>query len=283
MIKKAARTNLTKAVALLAFDEATSLPGAIVEMIEQGDGLWTVTIVWDDGGAVVQPVDVSGFEKEDPPPPIRSATAAGAAAAAGATLGSLSQRFESNGKPGAIGYDSTGGYSYGAYQIATATGTMDGFLTFLKSAQPAFAKALAGAGGPAAARAGAQGFQDAWRTLAADPAFMAVQHDFIGATHYVPFSQRLLSRLTLDIAQRSAVLRDVAWSVAVQHGPNNKVFDNALAGQDVAGMTDRDLIGEVYTERSNIGRYFPSSTAQVKSALLARFASERTLALSRLA
>jgi type VI secretion system (T6SS) spike protein VgrG3 len=279
MIRKAARTNLTRAVALLAFNEAKTKPGAIVEMIEQDGGLWTVTIVWDDTGAPVDPSAVSGFEKADAPAPTRAA----AAAAVGGMLGSLSQRFESNGKPGAIGHDSTGGFSYGAYQIATATGTMDAFLKFLKSGQPAFASALADAGGATGARSGSQGFFDAWRALAADPKFLQAQHDFIGATHYIPFSQRLLARLNLDIAQRSAVLRDVAWSVAVQHGPANKVFDNALAGQDLANMTDRTLIDDVYAERSNISRYFSSSTAQVKSALLARFTSERALALSRLA
>ena len=48
MIQKSAVTGLTKPLALQRFDEATQkLPGAVVEMIEQDDGKWTVTIVFD--------------------------------------------------------------------------------------------------------------------------------------------------------------------------------------------------------------------------------------------
>ena len=50
-------------------------------------------------------------------------------------LGSISAKYESNGKPGAIGRDSTGGYSYGSYQIATKTGTMGTFMNYLKKEQ----------------------------------------------------------------------------------------------------------------------------------------------------
>ena len=48
-------------------------------------------------------------------------------------LGSLSSSFESNGDPAAIGYDATGGYSYGTYQIETKNGTMKDFITFLNN------------------------------------------------------------------------------------------------------------------------------------------------------
>jgi hypothetical protein len=49
-------------------------------------------------------------------------------------LGFLSERFEASSAGSlAIGYDSTGGTSYGKYQIASKTGTMTAFLNFLKS------------------------------------------------------------------------------------------------------------------------------------------------------
>jgi hypothetical protein len=49
-------------------------------------------------------------------------------------LGFLSERFEASSAGSlAIGYDSTGGTSYGKYQIASKTGTMKSFLSFLKA------------------------------------------------------------------------------------------------------------------------------------------------------
>jgi hypothetical protein len=272
MIRKSALTNLSRPAALFRFNEAKSKPGAVVEMIEQDNGLWTVTIVWDDEEKPVAAAELAAFVKSEPAP--QAPTEA---------LGQLSQQFESNGKPGAIGHDSTGGFSYGAYQIATKTGTMSRFLSFLASDHAEFAAALEAAGGATAAEQGDERFKAAWRDLAADPAFFDAQHDFIAATHYEPFAKKLRDGLGLDLAQRSAALRDVAWSVAVQHGPGNQVFVNALAGQDVAALSDRAIIEAVYAERSDVQKYFAMSKPQVKDALVARFDQELDLALQRLA
>lgn len=272
MIKKSAMTNLGRPAALFRFNEAKSKPGAVVEMIEQEDGLWTVTIVWDDEDKPVVAAELAAFVKSEPAP-----------TAAAETLGQLSQRFESNGRPGAIGHDSTGGFSYGAYQIATKTGTMARFLSFLVHDHPDFAAVLEAAGGATAAEQGDEKFKAAWVDLAAEPAFFDAQHDFIAVTHYEPFAAKLRASLGLDLAARSAALRDVAWSVAVQHGPGNQVFANALAGQDPAALTDAKIIEAIYAERSNVQKYFAKSKPQVKEALVARFDQELDLALQRLA
>lgn len=273
MIKKAARTNLTKAMADFAFDEARSMAGAVVEMIEQDNDRWTVTVVWDDSGAPVTPEDLAGFEKAPVSrvgtPPVR--------------LGVLSERFESNGNPGAIGFDTKGGFSYGAYQIATRPGTMKTFLEFLRLEAPQLHAPLQQAGGNEQAMAGAESFKRAWRTLAADPAFKEAQHAFIQATHYEPFVLSVRSRRGIDVATRSSSLQNVAWSVAVQHGRSNKVFENALPATGAAGMDDKAVIDAVYAERSRVDVYFPSSTPQVREALLARFQEEKTRAIAMLA
>lgn len=283
MIQKAALTNLTKPMALLRFNEARQRPGAVVEMIEQDNGLWTVTIVWDDGQEVTFQ-DLEAFDETAVTAPNEVPIHA-AAAPSGAmdSLGQLSRRFESNGRPGAIGFDTKGGFSYGAYQIATRSGTMDEFLAFLEQQFPAFSQKLGAAGGAAAALAGSDAFKDAWVGLAADPAFADAQHKFIATTHYAPFAKRLLDKQGLDLDARTAVLRDVAWSVAVQHGPANKVFDAALLDKDAGMLADAKIIPLVYGERSKVDKYFPSSTAQVKQALVARFKEEFELAMSRLA
>ena len=288
MIQKSALTSLTQSEALLRFDEARKIRGVVVEMIEQDDGLWTVTMVWDDAGrsgATLrsdegEPVrfsDLSAFDEVG-----GAAPDVAPQAAQGQDLGSLSRRFESNGRPGAIGFDSAGGFSYGAYQIASRTGTMATFLAFLSSRFPVLSGPLEDAGGAVAAKAGTDAFKSAWQQLAANPDFGKAQHDFIAATHYEPFARVLAGPpLRLDLSMRTPVLRDVAWSVAVQHGAANRVFANALSsGIDV--LSDREIIERVYDERSDVDKYFPSSSAKIKAALRNRFAEERHLALGRL-
>ena len=276
MIQKAARTGLTLTAAQLAFGEARRLPGAVAEMIEQDDGLWTVTVVWDDGGANVETLMLSAFEKS------ASAIPMSTPSLADAPLGVLSERFESNGKPGAIGHDSTGGFSYGQYQIASATGTLAAFLAFLRRSAPALLAPLAAAGGASAALLGAAAFQQAWRSIAADAAFARAQHAFIQATHYDPLVARLNDDPGLDAVRFSRALNNVIWSVAVQHGPGNMVFHNALIGTAPNALPEAVIIDKVYAERSKVDRYFARSTAQVKAAVRARFAQARALALEML-
>jgi len=285
VIQKSALTNLTKPMALMRFNEARTKPGAVVEMIEQSDHLWTVTIVWDDAEEVGFQ-DLEAFDETLSAPALATATATAAPAAASASeevdLGQLSRRFESNGKPGAIGFDTKGGFSYGTYQIATKTGTMKAFIEFLSVNFSAFANALQEAGGTAQALAGTATFKDAWISLATDPEFAVAQHKFIEETHYKPFARKILVEQAFDVATRTAVLRDVVWSVAVQHGPANPIFRNALQGSVASNLDDHQIIVSVYAERSNVQKYFPSSTDQVRKALTARFAEELSNALTRL-
>ncbi|NUZ04388.1 hypothetical protein [Piscinibacter koreensis] len=268
-IRKAERTNLSLEDAERSFDEAITLPGGVAQMSEQPDGRWAVQLVWDDEGSTLERDAFDAFEKAEPR----------RTRGFDPKLGALSARFESNGNPGSIGHDSTGGFSYGAYQIATKTGTMAEFLKFLEKNAPAIAARLDAAGGARGASAGTPEFKAAWRDLGkSDPAFADAQHAFIQSTHYDPCCARIRKNLGLDVEARSPALRNVVWSVAVQHGPANKIFDNALAGKDCAQLQDASIIDAVYGERSKVERYFARSTPQVKAALVARFAEERRLA-----
>lgn len=275
MIKKSALMNLTKPQALLRFNEVKKLKGSVVEMIEQDDRMWTVVAIWDDTGADVTLSDLSGFTRTETVPMADVALV-------DEKPGSLSAKFESNGKPGTIGFDSTGGFSYGSYQIATGVGTMVSFLQFLSIHFPLFGTALQTAGGDAAAREGKATFRNAWQTLAANPAFMTAQHEFIAATHYSPFAKALKSELFLDVDQRTPTMRDVVWSVAVQHGAANKVFARALSAVDLAQMDDGEIFRRVYAERSKMDVYFPLSTPQIQVAVTQRFVDELKEALLRL-
>ena len=56
-------------------------------------------------------------------------TSGASAATTSGTLGSLSEKYESGGRGSStVGYDSTGGTSYGKYQIASKVGAMDDYL-----------------------------------------------------------------------------------------------------------------------------------------------------------
>jgi len=262
---KEAITNLSRAEAeFIAAEEGKENPAAVVGLIALANDRWAVTIDTPDGASpLAMTARLAAAASVSPPsrsPPFE--------------LGSLSARYESNGKPGAIGFDSVGGFSYGSYQIAARTGTMKAFLNFLRESFPSAAAKLAQAGGNAAAVAGTDAFKAAWKLLAKNPAFNAAQHDFIKSTHYDIFAKKLISDLDLDLAVHSIQLKNVAWSVAVQHGPANSIFKNALDEKPVPALKDREIIIAVYDERSDVDRYFPSSSAQIKKAIRARYATE---------
>ncbi len=196
-------------------------------------------------------------------------------------LGSLSRKYESNGKAGAIGRDSTGGPSYGAYQFASFKGTVASFINFLSSAKKTFSDALAAAGGDAAARSKTAAFVAAWKELAKDVAFYQLQHAFVKTTYYDIFVAQTKTKIGLNINSKGLAVRNVAWSTAVQHGVNNSVFKNALSG--LADPDDAAIINAVYDERSKVDKYFASSTAAVKQSVKNRFVDERADALQMLA
>ncbi len=251
-------------------------PQARFQLVEQDGGLWALAVDW------TAPVALAQMSAA----PIRPAAAAAAprpAARSGFQLGSLSAQYESNGRPGAIGYDRVGGFSYGAYQIAANTGTLSSFLTFLANEYPEAAASLQTAGGNPAGRQGTPAFKSAWKTLATDPKFNLAQHDFIKATHYDPFASKLRDELALDLAKRTDQLRNVAWSVAVQHGPANSIFKNALAQRRAEpALEDKAIINAVYDERSRVDVYFRRSSDRVKAAIRERYVHERRQSLKGL-
>jgi TP901 family phage tail tape measure protein len=205
---------------------------------------------------------------------------------ADAELGALSRHFESRGDAGAIGWDSTGGESYGQYQIASKTGTMKNFLNYLAKNHPEMSKPLEAAGGIQGAEAGTAQFKEAFKQLAKQnpEGFAGAQHDFIKSTHYDPLVRKL-QKEGLDVTGRSKALQDVIWSTAVAHGGGTNVVEKALGrmGKTTAGagsVSDEELIKAIYAERKT--RY-GSSTERVQAAVQNRYNSEQTMALRELA
>ena len=194
-------------------------------------------------------------------------------------LGYVSEKYESNGKPGALGWDSTGGASYGAYQIATRTGTMNNFLKFckLRGFNNIYEK-LTAAGDPntnSKAEMQTNKFAQTWVQLGInDPDFKTAQHAFIQATHYDICAKNILNRTGIDInsGKYTAGLQNAVWSIAVQHGPGTSLV-NILKGMN--DYPEKNMINALYDERSNVDKWFKKSTPAVKAGVAKRFARER--------
>lgn len=175
-----------------------------------------------------------------------------------ASLGSLSQKYESSGNPGAIGYDSTGGWSYGTYQLAH-----DNARRFVE--QSPYAQEFAGI------PFNSPEFRSKWKQVAQqDPqGFAQAQEQYIAKTHFEPLAAKA-AQAGLDLSERSPVVAEAIFSTGVQHGPGTDVVNKAIAkvGSDAS---DADLIKAIYAERWGNGLRFASSTPQVKKAVYNRF------------
>lgn len=174
------------------------------------------------------------------------------------SLGGLSQKYESSGDPGAIGYDSTGGFSYGTYQLAHNNAQR-----FV--AQSPYAQEFAGVPFNSAT------FRNKWKEIAQkDPqGFAQAQEQYITKTHFEPLAAKA-AQAGLDISQHSPVLAEVIFSTGVQHGAGTDVVNRALAKVG-PNASDADIIKAIYEERWGGGQRFASSTPQVRQAVYNRF------------
>lgn len=201
-------------------------------------------------------------------------------------VGDLSAKFESGSKGvSAIGYDRVGGTSYGKYQIASNTGTMDNFIEFLKGKNPELAERLE-LSGPANTGSKHGKMPDEWRKIAAeDPTgFEKMQHDFIRSSHYDPAVKKILAQTGIDVNQLPEPLREVLWSTSVQHGAtgaSNMISRalNKLSLQATEKGFPAELVKEIYGERKE---QFASSTGAVQNSVANRLTQEQNLVLSML-
>ena len=188
-------------------------------------------------------------------------------------IGTISSKYESRGDSSAVGYDSTGGLSYGKYQIATRTGTLREFLKFCDAdgseAGQIVARAMRQSPGKAT-----------WKMLAKKGLVQDLEYRFIKSSHY----DALLNRLRKshpDLVSRiesNKALQEMAWSTAVQHGAGGAASIFRKEWGDGKRPLDQFVTG-VYKLR---GTKFPSSTARVRAAVHRRFQDESRQVLALL-
>lgn len=183
------------------------------------------------------------------------------------------KKYESGSSgPGTIARNSGdwGGASYGTYQIATGTGTMNSFMNYLKKADPSVYKQLS------SYKPGSAQFDGVWKSIASHSGqkFEALQNGFIRQTHYEPARTSILNTLHFDVNKYSPALQEALWSISVQHGSAGaqRLFKNAGIKP---GMREKDIINKLYNERSKVDQYFSKSSASIKKSVYNRFQNER--------
>lgn len=187
-------------------------------------------------------------------------------------LGQLSAKFESGSKGSeAIGWDTRGGTSYGKYQIASKTGTMDEFLNYAKKENPEVYERLIAAGPSDGGKNG--NFANEWKKLASEGKIQDLEHGFIKKTHFDASLKKLTPDLQEKISKNKS-LQDVLWSTSVQHGAGGaaSIFNKSYN----EGLSDEDLISNIYSKRSDkLSKLAPNERASV----INRYREEKELAL----
>ena len=202
----------------------------------------------------------------------------------GYPFGSLSAEFESNNNPAAIGYDKTGGYSYGLYQIAVKPGTMKEYLNFLNNSDDynQYYQILRDSGGEQGATSGTSEFINAWKKLAEEPSFSTAQNDFINYNRYKKVMNKISDIKGMHLSCRHPVITDVIRSMAVQHGRADIPIHNALGrNSDISFWNDEDIINAMYRARINYIKNNSNLDEITKQTLInKRYPKERDKALN---
>lgn len=209
-------------------------------------------------------------------------------------LGSLSAKYESNGDAGVIANTSgdAGGKSYGAWQLSYNMGSLQRFVKWLNDGGWEAGKLLTRGGNKYAGIPehdvviGSAEFDTLWKE-AADKygeSFLNAQKQYIKEAFYDVGVEQAKS-VYVDLEKRSEALKNVIWSAAVQHGPEN-IADllqqaAALLNQPNASyLTDEQLINAIYAVRST--DEWTSGSPGLRPQLRERFNDEMNEALMRL-
>jgi hypothetical protein len=178
----------------------------------------------------------------------------------GYRLGSVASKYESGGDYSRIssGVGDPGGKSYGKYQFASNMGSLKNFINESGYADE-FADTIVGK----------SAFDKKWKELATTPAFQKAQDDYIERHYFAPFKEKMIKAFP-GLAGRGAAVDEMFWSTSVQYGPNNSQVRQALAGKDLANMTDAQIIEAVQDKKlANVGAIAPGVRNGVKNRIVA--------------
>jgi len=159
-------------------------------------------------------------------------------------LGSLSEKYESNGYVGSVsdGIDDPGGKSYGIYQLASNTGSVEDFMNWAaESENPSYQQY-----GEELRKndIASEEFDDKWKEIADkdENGFFAMQHDYIQYAYYEP-AVAALKEAGFDADKHSDAMKDVIWSRSVQYGTGHIVEMFETACQRMYNKNNNDHSG----------------------------------------
>ena len=190
-------------------------------------------------------------------------------------LGSLSEKYESaRSGSAAIGYDTTGGTSYGKYQLASKQGTMDEFVKWAAK-QDGFGKEVATAlrnAGNFNTGSTSGVAPNVWRRLARQGKLEQLEKDFIKHKYY-DVSLAGLNPPLNEIVNKTPLLGSMLWSASVNHGPYKarSMFNSVYK----EGMNASEFITAVYDKRIQMVKNNPYADS-----LITRYIDELNVANS---
>jgi hypothetical protein len=205
----------------------------------------------------------------------------------GEGIGALSHKYESGGDPGVVANNAgdIGGQSFGMYQLSRKMGSLKTFISNLDE--------YGGAKGKEwqqrlnAAYSSESATKSVWQAIAKeDPkGFAEAQDNYAIDKYFKPAAAAIKNATGFDVGSRSTAVQAALLSTSIQHGSGGakNVWSAALKG-DGSGMSDADIIEAVYNERgaNNGMKYFPSSSASIRSSVVSRFKREKQDALAML-
>ncbi len=171
-------------------------------------------------------------------------------------LGSLSAKYESNGKPETIssGAD-TGKASYGAYQFSSRYGVPLQFAAWcISSGEGVEIGERLNAAYALDQNTYGENFNAEWVAIAAEDSakFLVLQHNYTKAQYYDVLVAKLEAQVEgFKIENYTLALKNVIWSRAVQHGVNADVVFKAFESLGGFDFQNEDvLIRAIYAQSS---------------------------------
>jgi len=190
--------------------------------------------------------------------------------------GDLAAMFESNSDASTVssGRNDRGGPSSGPWQI-----TRRNIPHFLAGYGQRWAPELQGL------RPGTPQFEAAWQriTQREPQAFVNAQYKYLYNSNYAPTVNHLAgARTRLDVSAMPGTVREIIWSIAMQHGPSPQFLDQAILAADRQYQRGdpryvEGLIRSIYDARIQEMRHLAASTSNRGWATTYRNAATRRL------
>ena len=187
-------------------------------------------------------------------------------------LGSLASEYESRHDQTAIGY-TRGMPEYGTYQISSAVGTAQSFMTWSRQNAPELYKRLQPYKDSIATKGGA--FEREWVKASKEGLIGDSEYRFIVETHYDYVLSRLQDESLKNLIKGSPIMKDVVFSTATHlGGPRGTAL---IRDTYKPGMTRDQLVEAIYEARASraVGHEY-------ENGLMNRFRGESAKALAQL-